>query len=106
MTSRSLRVVIPQQVADFVRGQAPAARHRLRLAIRDLAYERGDIEVLDGALEGYHRLRVGPFRIVFAYASSKSGACIQCIFIEHRSVVYLLLENMLHRGLLKPDKGS
>lgn len=106
MTSKALRVVLPEQVADFVRRQAPSARRRLRLTLRDLSFERGDIEALDGALAGYYRLRVGSFRIVFAYATSKSGAYIQCVFIEHRSVVYLLLEEMLRRGLLKPDKAS
>jgi mRNA-degrading endonuclease RelE of RelBE toxin-antitoxin system len=57
-------------------------------------------------MEGFHRLRVGSYRIVFWYVSSKSGMTVDCVFAERRSVIYLVLEQVLRKGLLKPDKGA
>lgn len=76
----------------FVRALPPDPRKRLRQAIRDLSEERGDIVPLEGALEGFCRLRVGAYRVVFAYASDKT---IDCVLVERRSVVYELLMDEL-----------
>jgi len=63
--------------------------------LRDLARERGDIEALEAPLEGYCRLRVGGYRVVFAYGKRPT---IECIFAEQRSVVYeMLLERLRDR---------
>ena len=106
MTSSALRVTVRKQVIDFIRQQPPEARHRLRLAIRGLAKERGDRTSLEGDLEGLHRLRVGPYRIIFWYVSSRSGTEIDCVFAERRSLVYLLLQEILRRGMLSPEKEA
>jgi len=95
--SNPRRVVqLAPQVVSFLRTQAPDTRRRLRLAIRALEHDRGDIQPLEGALDGYHRVRVGAFRIIIRYAPR---AMTVCVFAERRSMVYVLLENLLDRGL-------
>ncbi len=93
-------VFLSDQVQSFVRAQAPVTRHRLRMALRALERHRGDIKALEGTLAGYHRLRVGAVRIIFRYGSSEAGGgAVYGVFAEHRSLVYLLLEDLLERGL-------
>jgi len=83
-----VKVLLARQVVDFVRNLPPEPRLRLRRALKDLTREKGDIKRLEPPLEGYCRLRVGGYRIVFAYG--KRGT-IECVFEEQRSVVYELL---------------
>jgi mRNA-degrading endonuclease RelE of RelBE toxin-antitoxin system len=90
-----MKVVLAAQVADFVRRLPPEPRRRVRAALRDLSRERGDIQALEAPLEGYCRLRVGGYRIVFAYGK---GGVVECVFAEQRSVVYeLVLERLRDR---------
>ncbi len=90
-----MKVLLATQVVSFVRRLPPQPKARLRRALRDLARERGDIKALEPPLEGYCRLRVGGYRVVFSYG--KRGI-IECIFAEQRSVVYeLLLERLRDR---------
>jgi mRNA-degrading endonuclease RelE of RelBE toxin-antitoxin system len=90
-----MRVVLAPQVVDFVRRLPPEPRGRLRRALRDLQKERGDIVPLEQPFEGYCRLRVGGYRVVFAYGKRQT---IECVFAERRSVVYeLLLERLRDR---------
>jgi mRNA-degrading endonuclease RelE of RelBE toxin-antitoxin system len=97
-----MKVEVSEQVAAFVRRQAPEPRRRLRLALRRLASERGDIRALEGPLRGYHRLRVGPFRVVFATtADTGQPACIHCLFAERRDIVYTVFSRVLQRNILK-----
>ena len=77
------------QVIDYVRRLAPEPRRAIRLALKELGRERGDIQALEGALAGYYRLRVGRHRIIFNYATDES---IEVIFIEHRGLVYEIFE--------------
>ena len=62
-----MRVLVAKQVAEFVRRLPPQPKRRLRRALRDLAREKGDMKALEPPLHGYCRLRVGGYRIVFAY---------------------------------------
>jgi mRNA-degrading endonuclease RelE of RelBE toxin-antitoxin system len=80
-----MKVELSPQVIDFVRRLAPAPRQMLRQALRELARDRGDIKALEGPLDGYCRLKVHSYRIIFCYA--KRGV-IQCIFAERRSIIY------------------
>jgi len=90
-----MRVLVAKQVAEFVRRFPPQPKRRLRRALGDLAREKGDLKALEPPLHGYCRLRVGGYRIVFAYG--KRGT-IECIFAEQRNIVYeLLLEHLLER---------
>jgi len=49
---------------------------------------------LEGPLEGYCRLRIGSYRVVFSYAN---GNMIQCIFAERRSLIYELILDLLQQ---------
>jgi mRNA-degrading endonuclease RelE of RelBE toxin-antitoxin system len=90
-----VKVFVAPQVVEFVRRLPPGPKQRLRRALRDLADEKGDIKALEPPLDGYCRLRVGGYRIVFSY--TRRGT-IECIFAEQRSVVYdLLLERLVDR---------
>ena len=96
-----MRVVLATQVADFVRRLPPEPKQRLRRALRDLSREKGDIKALEAPLEGYCRLRIGGYRVVFSY---RKRATIECIFAEQRSVVYELLFERL-RDRLRTGRG-
>jgi mRNA interferase RelE/StbE len=85
--TRTLRPAV--QVVDYARRLAPEPRRAVKLALRELANEKGDIRALEGTLVGYYRLRVGRHRIIFNYA--EDGA-IEAVFIEERSVVYEIFE--------------
>jgi len=91
-----MRVLLAAQVVDFVRRLPPEPKQRLRRALKGLANGRGDIKPLEAPLQGYCRLRVGGYRIVFAYG--RRGA-IECLFAEQRSIVYELLLDRLRSRL-------
>ncbi len=87
-----MRVELSQQVVDSVRKQAPEPRRFLRQALRNLANERGDIRSLEPPLDGFCRLRVRGYRIIFAYGPRQT---VQCIFAQRRSIVYDIFEQVL-----------
>lgn len=96
------RVRLAPQVVDFVRSQAPEPRRLLRQALRDLAADKGDLRALEGPLQDYYRLRVGPYRIILRQVTSKT---IDCVFAERRGLVYeIFAEAMLER--LAGDEGD
>ena len=83
--------------ASFGRAHRDRAR-QLRLALRQLSRERGDIKALEGPLKEYLRLRVGDYRMIFRY--STKGKVIHCIFAERRDLVYELFERLVQARLL------
>ena len=96
-----MKVELSLQVVTFVRSQAPESRRRLRLALRRLlATGDGDIRALEGPLQGYHRLRVGSCRVVFAY---REEPCVHCLYAERRDTVYTVFSRMLERQVLEDD---
>ena len=97
-----MKVEVSDQVVAFIRSQAPEPRRRLRLALRRLESERGDIRALEGPLRGYSRLRVGPYRVVFATtADTGRSACIRCLFAERRDIVYTVFSRVLQQSILE-----
>lgn len=93
-----MKVGLAPQVVDFVRGLAPAPRRQLRLALRDLAKGNGDVKPLEGPLQDYCRLRVGPYRVIVSYR--KSGR-IECVFAERRSIVYEVFADAMIERLMR-----
>ena len=83
-----MKIEAAEQVREFIRTCSPEPRRWLRDALRKLAEEKGDIKALDGELEGYHRLRVRSYRMIFRYDLRKNERIIRCDFAEHRGVVY------------------
>jgi mRNA interferase RelE/StbE len=91
-----MKIEVTEQVREFIRACPPEPRRWLRDALRKLTDEKGDIKALEGELEGYHRLRVRSYRIIFRYTTDKRGRMIRCDFAEHRSVVYEAFLNLFH----------
>lgn len=81
-------VNLSAQVIEFFGHLAPEARKMLRLALRRLEQEMGDIKPLEGKLTGYQRLRSGSHRVIFARKVRNGRPEIDCVFAEHRSLVY------------------
>ena len=97
-----MKVEVSDQVLDFVRSQAPEPRRRLRMALRKLEAEHGDIKSLEGPLSGYHRLRVGPYRVLFAYSiAARQEKCLRCLYAERRDIVYEIFSRMLRQRILE-----
>jgi mRNA interferase RelE/StbE len=77
---------VADQILDYVRRLHPAQRQAVKAALR--ALETGaaaDAMALQDDLEGFYRLRVGKFRVVYRYL--RSGE-ISCEFIDVRATVY------------------
>ncbi|MCC5843701.1 MAG: hypothetical protein JJU05_05560 [Verrucomicrobia bacterium] len=90
-------VEVSDQVIAYVKGLPPAPRRSLRLAIHKLENLQGDIRNLEGRLSNYQRLRVGAHRIIFQPIPSQNGPVIRCLFAQHRSVVYTMVEEILQQ---------
>ncbi len=85
--TRNLRTAT--QVIEYAKRLAPEERRAIKRALQDLRHERGDLRSLEGSLAGYYRLRVGRFRLIFAYAEE---GFIDAVFLEERSLVYEVFE--------------
>jgi len=79
-----MKVRLAPQVVEVIRRLAPEPRRRLRQGLRDLEKGRGNIKALEGPLQDYYRLRLGPYRVILSYGSSHT---IDCVFAERRSIV-------------------
>ena len=80
----------------------PSAAPIMRLALRKLESERGDVKALEGPLRGHQRLRVGPYRVVFVTtAILGQPACVRCLFAERRDIVYTVFSRVLQQNILE-----
>ena len=89
------RVRVSEQVEGFVKSLAPDPRKRLRLAIKELARDRGDIKPLEGKLADYSRLRVAGYRVIFKQRAERGVRIIDCIYAERRALVYEVFLQLL-----------
>jgi mRNA-degrading endonuclease RelE of RelBE toxin-antitoxin system len=81
-----VKVLVSEQILKRLRILHPDRRKKIRRALSDLGKGRGDCKELEGTLTGFHRLRIGRYRIVYRYQSKH----IEAFFLEQRSVVYEL----------------
>jgi len=95
------KVNLAAQVVDFLGGLAPEPRKKLRVALRNLEREQGNIKSLEGKLTGYLRLRSGSHRVIFTREVRRGEPEIDCIFAEHRALVYEVLSAS---AVFKPRK--
>ena len=93
-----MRVRVAAQVADFVRRMAPDPRRKLRRALRDLERGKGDIKPLEGPLQDYFRLRVGPYRVILSYSASRT---VDCVFAERRNLIYEVFADAMIERLMR-----
>jgi mRNA interferase RelE/StbE len=75
-------------VESFLKSLAPEPRRRLRDALRGLARGKGDIRALEQELDGFCRLRVGRYRVIFHYVPGQEGPECFCDFAEARPMIY------------------
>jgi len=87
-----LQIEVSLEILEFVRRQSPEPRRLLREGLRKLAREEGDIKALQGDLEGFFRMRIGHFRLVFRY---ESGTQIRCLLLERRALIYEVFSSMV-----------
>ena len=92
---KSTKIEVSAQVAQFLRELAPEPRRQVRAGLRELARDRGDILELEHPLSGFHRLRVGRYRVVFHYVARGRTRIIRCDFIERRELVYELFADLV-----------
>ncbi len=90
-----IEVRVAPQVDQFVRSRAPVPRQALRKAIQGLAAEAGDIKALEGKLAGCNRLRVSSCRVLYKETAERGVRIINCVYANHRSVVYELFQQLL-----------
>jgi len=83
-----MKVELEQQVVDFVRSLAPEPRQVIRRGLKNLENEAGDIRALEGELEGFYRLRVLRYRIIFFYHVRGKSRTIRCVYAAPRGIVY------------------
>ena len=83
-----IRVELEQQVVDYIRSLPREPRRVLRRSLKNLEKERGDIRALEGDLEGFYRMRVLRYRIIFFYQVLSERRTIRCAYAAPRSIVY------------------
>jgi mRNA-degrading endonuclease RelE of RelBE toxin-antitoxin system len=88
------RVQVRESILSFYQRLDPKNRREVKNALVRLEKEAGDIRALREHLEGYYRLRVGPYRIIFRYLE---GRIIECVYMNTRALVYDVFESELHR---------
>jgi mRNA-degrading endonuclease RelE of RelBE toxin-antitoxin system len=90
-----IAIRVQDEVVDYLRRLAPKPRHALRVAIKALARENGDIKPLTDDLEGFYRLRVGSHRVVFEYEIINGKRTITCVFAGPRKWIYEVFQSRL-----------
>lgn len=80
-----MKISASDQVAEWLGSLAPEPKRRIRAALKGLEDWQGDIKPLRGELEGFYRLRVGGYRIVYRVMR---GKMIQLEYADTRDVVY------------------
>ncbi len=90
-----IEVRIQEEVLNTLRTLPPQPKQALRQAIRALADEEGDILALTNELDGFHRLRVGRYRVIFRYEVENKQRRIVCIYVAQRKWVYEVFQSRL-----------
>jgi mRNA interferase RelE/StbE len=88
------RVKVRAQVWNFYSRLGLQDRRAVKRAIVQLTGERGDIRALRDQLEGYYRLRIGAYRVIFRYLPAR---VIECVYLNDRALVYDVFESEIHR---------
>jgi mRNA-degrading endonuclease RelE of RelBE toxin-antitoxin system len=94
-----VKVVVSDQVVESVRRLAPESRRLVRRALRELAAGKGDVRQLEAPLDGYNRLRVSAYRLIFSYGTRRT---IECVFAERRSLAYEVFARVLAEQFTAP----
>ena len=88
---------MPQPQA-FITALSPQPRRALRQPIKNLAQGKTgqlDLRALEGRLQGYMRLRVGTYRVIYSAAADNKGPVLTLVAAGARSTVYEAFEKIL-----------
>src|ERR1017187_207263 len=100
------RVIVTARVRDFLRSLAPEPRRKLWRAIKELADDKGDVKLLEEKLSGFWRLRVGKIRVIYEIKTVGGTRVVFCFYANYRSIVYVILEQLLASGLIEELKQN
>jgi len=83
-----MRISASEPVQVWLRGLPPDGKGRVRRALKALSQGRGrtlDTKPLRRELEGFHRLRVGDYRVIYHF---EAGNLLRLDYADIRDVVY------------------
>jgi mRNA-degrading endonuclease RelE of RelBE toxin-antitoxin system len=89
-----MRISASEPVQLWLQGLPHVTKQRVRRELKALAgghVERLDLKPLRGELEGFYRLRVGDYRIVYHL---ESGPIVRLDYADLRDVVYDLFRQL------------
>lgn len=92
---KSNRIGVSPQAAEFIRSLAPEPGKQLREGLRKLSGGKSDILELEHPLDGFNRLRVARYRVIFHYHIKGRSKTIRCDYIERRELVYELFNDLI-----------
>jgi mRNA-degrading endonuclease RelE of RelBE toxin-antitoxin system len=92
---------VREQVKGFFDALGMSYRRDVKRILVKLLDDQGDIKALGDDLEGFYRLRVGPFRIIFRY---REGKVIECVYMNRRALVYEVFEREVVERLKTGEK--
>ncbi len=91
------RTVWGPQPEAFIKALPPEPRREIRQAVKQLADGRAaglDLRALEGRLQGYMRLRVRTYRVIYSVTADR-GPTIGFVAAGPRSTVYEAFEKIL-----------
>ena len=89
-----MRIAASEPVQPWLQGLPPETRQRVRRELKALAgghAERLDLKPLRGELEGFYRLRIGDYRIVYHL---EPGPMVRLDYADLRDVVYSVFRQL------------
>ena len=82
-----MKISASRQVSDWLQSLPPETKGRVRAALRRLADGKPvDVKALQGELDGFCRLSVGEWRIVYRIVDRES--LVDIVAIRHRREAY------------------
>ena len=91
-----MKISASPQVENWLLALSPEPKRRVRAELKLLAQEKSkEVKVLHGELEGWHRLRIRGYRILFQIQPS------QIIFLEYANTREVVYETFLRLRALK-----
>jgi mRNA-degrading endonuclease RelE of RelBE toxin-antitoxin system len=86
------------QAESFITSLAPEPRSAIRRSIKQLAEGKPtalDLRALEGPLQGYMRLRVHTYRVIYTVTAEAKGPTLTLVAAGARSTVYEAFEKIL-----------
>jgi len=89
------KVILSDQVLEFIRQLSPVPRKNLRMELGRLQNGKANIKSLVEPLDGYHRLRSGSYRVIFRCRMLHGQQVAECIYAGPRRTIYELFQEVI-----------